>query len=184
MRLLRDLDASGSSADELRAAVARRLLDLDSGLIGGLAAYRRHEPRPERPEHPVLWREGASRLLDHAPALLRLGLEIEGFGPGAVMVRALPALLGAPEPGPLLEDLADGLAEWKGAEALEARIDAAIARLACHGSVRAGRRLNTAEMSALLRAMEATPRAATCSHGRPTFLRMDKPMLEKMFGRR
>lgn len=126
----------------------------------------------------------AARLLDHAPALLRLGLEIEGFGPGAVMVRALPALLGAPEPGPLLEDLADGLAEWKGAEALEARIDAAIARLACHGSVRAGRRLNTAEMSALLRAMEATPRAATCSHGRPTFLRMDKPMLEKMFGRR
>ena len=126
----------------------------------------------------------AARLLDHAPALLRLGLEIEGFGPGAVMVRALPALLGAPEPGPLLEDLADGLAEWKGAEALEARIDAAIVRLACHGSVRAGRRLNTAEMSALLRAMEATPRAATCSHGRPTFLRMDKPMLEKMFGRR
>ncbi|UPG73911.1 DNA mismatch repair endonuclease MutL [Roseomonas gilardii subsp. gilardii] len=126
----------------------------------------------------------AARLLDHAPELLRLGLEIEGFGPGAVMVRALPALLGAPEPGPLLEDLADGLAEWKGAEALEARIDAAIARLACHGSVRAGRRLNTAEMSALLRAMEATPRAATCSHGRPTFLRMDKPMLEKMFGRR
>jgi DNA mismatch repair protein MutL len=126
----------------------------------------------------------AARLLEHAPALLRLGLEIEGFGPGAVMVRALPALLGAPEPGPLLEDLADGLTEWKGAEALEARIDAAIARLACHGSVRAGRRLNTAEMSALLRAMEATPRAATCSHGRPTFLRMDKPMLEKMFGRR
>ncbi|WP_145136656.1 DNA mismatch repair endonuclease MutL [Roseomonas gilardii] len=126
----------------------------------------------------------AARLLDHAPALLRLGLEIEGFGPGAVMVRALPALLGAPEPGPLLEDLADGLAEWKGAEALEARIDAAIARLACHGSVRAGRRLNIAEMSALLRAMEATPRAATCSHGRPTFLRMDKPMLERMFGRR
>ncbi|MDT8263647.1 alpha/beta fold hydrolase, partial [Roseomonas sp. DSM 102946] len=67
LRLLRDLDASGSSADELRAAVARRLLDLDSGLIGGLAAYRRHEPRPERPEHPVLWQEGASRLLDHAP---------------------------------------------------------------------------------------------------------------------
>lgn len=65
LRLLGDLDASGSSADELRAAVARRLLDLDSGLIGGLAAYRRQPPPPDRPGHPVLWQEGASRLLDH-----------------------------------------------------------------------------------------------------------------------
>ncbi|MFC0410689.1 DNA mismatch repair endonuclease MutL [Roseomonas elaeocarpi] len=126
----------------------------------------------------------AARLLDHAEDLARLGLEIEGFGAGAVMVRALPALLGAPEPAPLLNDLADGLAEWRGTEALEARLDAAVARLACHGSVRAGRRLNGAEMTALLRAMEATPRAATCSHGRPTFLRFGKAELERLFGRR
>ncbi|UFN47784.1 DNA mismatch repair endonuclease MutL [Roseomonas sp. OT10] len=126
----------------------------------------------------------AARLLDAAATLERLGLEIEGFGPGAVLVRALPALLGAPEPAPLLADLADLLAEGRGAEALEARLDAAIARLACHGSVRAGRRLNGAEMAALLRSMEATPRAATCSHGRPTFLKLDKVALEKLFGRR
>ena len=126
----------------------------------------------------------AARLLDSAALLERLGLEIEGFGPGAILVRSLPALLGAPEPAPLLADLADLLAEGRGAEALEARLDAAIARLACHGSVRAGRRLNGAEMAALLRSMEATPRAATCSHGRPTFLKLDKTALEKLFGRR
>jgi DNA mismatch repair protein MutL len=126
----------------------------------------------------------AARLLDAAPQLARLGLEIEGFGPGAVLVRALPALLGTPEPAPLLKDLAAELAEAEEATALDARLDAAIARLACHGSVRAGRRLAPAEMDALLRQMEATPRAATCSHGRPTFLRLGPAELEKLFGRR
>jgi DNA mismatch repair protein MutL len=116
--------------------------------------------------------------------LARLGLEIESFGTGAVLVRALPAALGAPEPGPLLRDLADELAELDEATALAARLDAVIARLACHGSIRAGRRLNAAEMDALLRQMEATPRAATCSHGRPTFLRLSKAEIERMFGRR
>jgi DNA mismatch repair protein MutL len=126
----------------------------------------------------------AQRLLDHAEALARLGLEIEGFGAGAVLVRALPALLGNPEPGPLLKDLAEELAELGEAASLQKRLDAAVARLACHGSVRAGRRLTAAEMDALLRAMEATPRAATCSHGRPTVLRLDAAALERMFGRR
>jgi DNA mismatch repair protein MutL len=127
----------------------------------------------------------AARLLDQAPALARLGLEIEGFGgPGAILVRALPALLGAPDPAPLLRDLAAELAEMDEALALEARLDAAVARLACHGSIRAGRRLAGAEMAALLRQMEATPRAATCSHGRPTVLRFGKAELEKLFGRR
>jgi DNA mismatch repair protein MutL len=101
-----------------------------------------------------------------------------------VMVRALPAALGSPEPGPLLRDLADELEELDEATALSARLDAVIARLACHGSVRAGRRLNAAEMDALLRQMEATPRAATCSHGRPTFLKLSKTEIEKLFGRR
>jgi DNA mismatch repair protein MutL len=126
----------------------------------------------------------AARLLDHADALARLGLEIEGFGGAAVLVRALPALLGAPDPAPLLRDLAEELAELGEAASLQRRVDAAVARLACHGSVRAGRRLLPAEMDALLRAMEATPRAATCSHGRPTVLRLDAAALERMFGRR
>ena len=125
-----------------------------------------------------------ARLLDAAAALARLGLEIEGFGPGAVLVRATPALLGAPEVRPLLADLAEQLAESGEALALADRLDAAVARLACHGSIRAGRRLASAEMAALLRQMEATPRAATCSHGRPTFIRLGRAELEKLFGRR
>ena len=124
------------------------------------------------------------RLLGRVEELGKLGLEIEAFGPGAVMVRALPAALGSPEPGPLLRDLADELGEMEEATSLHARLDAVIARLACHGSVRAGRRLNAAEMDALLRQMEATPRAATCSHGRPTFLKLTKAEIEKLFGRR
>ena len=126
----------------------------------------------------------AARLLAHADELSMLGLEIEGFGPGAVLVRALPAVLGAPDPGPLLRDLADEYAELDEAVALATRLDAVTARLACHGSIRAGRRLAQAEMDALLRAMEATPRAATCSHGRPTFLKFSRAEIEKLFGRR
>jgi DNA mismatch repair protein MutL len=125
-----------------------------------------------------------ARLLDAAPTLARLGLEIEGFGPGAVLVRATPALLGTPEARPLLADIAEQLAESGEALALADRLDAAVARLACHGSIRAGRRLASAEMAALLRQMEATPRAATCSHGRPTFIRLGRAELEKLFGRR
>ncbi len=139
----------------------------------------------------------AARLAAHAPALARLGLEIEPFGAGAVLIRALPALLGAPDPTPLLHDLAEELAAWEAdgetqaagpadappVAALRARLDAAVARLACHGSVRAGRRLLPAEMDALLRTMEATPRAATCSHGRPTFLRFSPAELARLFHR-
>jgi DNA mismatch repair protein MutL len=125
-----------------------------------------------------------ARLLGFAEPLARLGLELEGFGPGAVLVRALPALLGPADPAPLLRDLAEEIAEFDAALALERRLDAAIARLACHGSVRAGRRLTAPEMAALLRQMEATPRAATCSHGRPTFLRLGPAELERLFGRR
>jgi DNA mismatch repair protein MutL len=126
----------------------------------------------------------ADRLLARAADLYRLGLEIEAFGSGAILVRALPAALGTPEPGPLLRDLADELVELEETMALESRLDAVIARMACHGSIRAGRRLAQAEMDALLRQMEATPRAATCSHGRPTFLKLSKLEIEKLFGRR
>ncbi len=124
------------------------------------------------------------RLQARAPELAGLGLEIEAFGPGAVLVRALPAALGAPDPGPLLRDLADELAEMDESTALAARLDAVLARLACHGSIRAGRRLGLPEMDALLRQMEATPRADTCSHGRPTWLKLTRAEIERLFGRR
>lgn len=125
----------------------------------------------------------AHRLAEAAPELAKLGLELEGFGPGAVLVRAMPAVLGAPDPAPLLRDLAEELEESGEGVALALRLDAAIARLACHGSIRAGRRLNPAEMDALLRAMERTPRAATCSHGRPTFLKFGQAEFARLFGR-
>ena len=125
-----------------------------------------------------------ARLASRADDLARLGLELEAFGSGAVMVRALPAALGAPDPAPLLRDLADELADMDEQTVLSARLDAVIARMACHGSIRAGRKLAAAEMSALLRQMEATPRAATCSHGRPTVLKLSKADIERLFGRR
>ena len=125
-----------------------------------------------------------ARLLARTAEFAALGLELEAFGPGAILVRALPAVLGAPDPGPLLRDLAEELAELDETTALASRLDAVIARMACHGSIRAGRRLGGAEMDALLRQMEATPRAATCSHGRPTFLKLDRGEIERLFGRR
>jgi DNA mismatch repair protein MutL len=125
-----------------------------------------------------------ARLVARADDLAQLGLELEEFGAGAILVRAIPAALGAPEPAPLLRDLADELAEMGEQTVLSARLDAILARLACHGSIRAGRRLGPAEMSALLRQMEATPRAATCSHGRPTVLKLAKADIEALFGRR
>jgi DNA mismatch repair protein MutL len=125
----------------------------------------------------------AGLLLDHAASLARLGLGIEPFGPGVVLVREMPALLADADPALLLRDAADALEEDFSAP-LDARLDRALARLACHGSVRAGRRLNPAEMDALLRAIEATPNAHTCSHGRPTWIRLDRAALEKLFGRR
>ena len=136
------------------------------------------------PDVVELPHSSVSVLLERAADLAQLGVEIEGFGPGAVLVRALPAALGQASSAALLRDVADELAEQDESTALDARLDAVIARLACHGSIRAGRRLNQAEMDALLRQMEATPRAATCSHGRPTFLRLTRHELERMFGRR
>jgi DNA mismatch repair protein MutL len=126
----------------------------------------------------------AARLLANAAVLHRLGLEIEAFGAGAVLVRAVPAALKGAGAAEMLRDLAEEFAESDTPVALEARLDSALARLACHRSIRAGRRLAAEEMSALLREMEATPRAATCSHGRPTFLKLTRAELEKLFGRR
>lgn len=118
------------------------------------------------------------------PQLAELGLEVERFGPDALLVRALPAALGMPPLKPLLQDLADELAQGDGPRALAARLDAIAATIACHGSVRAGRPLALAEMNALLRQMEAVPASGTCNHGRPTFLRLTKADLEALFHRR
>jgi DNA mismatch repair protein MutL len=128
-------------------------------------------------------RADAERLLARAAELLPLGLELEAFGSGAILVRALPAALGAPDPAPLLRDLAEEFAEMDESTALTARLESVVARMACHGSIRAGRRLAGPEMDALLRQMEATPRAATCSHGRPTFLKLSRNEIERLFGR-
>ncbi len=135
------------------------------------------------PEVVELPPAAARALGDGADGLATLGLHLEPFGPGAVLVRAVPALLGAASVVPLLRDVAEGLLAEGCDTALPDRLDGALARMACHGSIRAGRRLGAAEMSALLRAMEATPRAATCSHGRPTYLKLARSELERMFGR-
>jgi DNA mismatch repair protein MutL len=121
--------------------------------------------------------------LDLAP----LGLEVEGFGPGAVAVRATPALLGPVAAAPLLRDLLDALGEdvtEAGAEeALRGRLDAVLSRIACHGSVRSGRAMRPEEMDALLREMEATPGSSTCNHGRPTWVELKLADIERLFGR-
>ena len=126
----------------------------------------------------------AARLAARAEELAEFGLILEPFGQGAVIVREVPALVSGLDVKSLVRDLADELAEWGDALALKERIEHVCGTLACHSSVRAGRRLAPAEMDALLRQMEATPRAATCSHGRPTFLKLTKAEIEKLFGRR
>ncbi len=126
----------------------------------------------------------AARVLEQTEALLELGLAIEPFGPGAVAVREVPALLGQPDAAALLRDVADEIADLGSSDAVRARLDAVLSRIACHGSVRSGRRLTGPEMNALLREMEATPHSSTCNHGRPTWVKLSLADLEKLFGRR
>jgi len=124
------------------------------------------------------------RLEAVANELAGLGLEIERFGPSAMLVRATPAPLGNTQVAPLLADLAAELAELGTALALKDRLDHVAATIACHGSVRAGRILSVAEMNALLREMEVTPRSGQCNHGRPTWVKLAHADIEKLFGRR
>jgi len=126
----------------------------------------------------------AARVAEAAPDLARFGLEIEQFGPRAVVVRALPAPLAQADPAPLIRDIADELASIGAALAVGARLERVVATIACHGAVRAGRRMDLAEMDALLRAIEATPHAGTCNHGRPTFVRLGNNDIERLFERR
>ena len=136
------------------------------------------------PEVVELDAAAAARLVGRADELAELGLTVEAFGTGAVVVREVPALLGATDVAGLVRDLADDLAAFDEAAALKERLAEVAASMACHGSVRAGRRLNTAEMNALLREMETTPHAGQCSHGRPTYVEIKLADIEKLFGRR
>lgn len=126
----------------------------------------------------------AARLAERAEALEKLGLVIEPFGPGALLVREVPALLGDADVPALVRELAEHAAEWDDALPLERRLLHVAATMACHGSVRAGRRLRVEEMNALLREMEETPNAAQCNHGRPTFVTLALADIERLFARR
>ncbi|WP_114966159.1 DNA mismatch repair endonuclease MutL [Alkalilacustris brevis] len=136
------------------------------------------------PEIVELSTEEAGQLLEKADDLAELGLVIEPFGPGAVAVRETPALLGVVDAEALLRDILDELADMGETGTLRARIDAVLSRMACHGSVRSGRRMRADEMNALLREMEATPHSGQCNHGRPTWVALDLADIERLFGRR
>jgi DNA mismatch repair protein MutL len=136
------------------------------------------------PEVVELDESGASRLAARAEELAEFGLLLEPFGPGAVVVREVPALLPGLDVKALVLDLADELAEWGDALALKERVESVCGTLACHTSVRAGRQLSPAEMDALLRQMEATPNSGQCNHGRPTYVALDLADIERLFGRR
>ena len=136
------------------------------------------------PEVVELDEAGAARLAARAEELAEFGLLLEPFGPGAVVVREVPALLPELDVRSLVRDLADELAEWGDALSLRERIETVCGMLACHTSVRAGRRLSPAEMDALLRQMEATPNSGQCNHGRPTYVALDLTDIERLFGRR
>ena len=136
------------------------------------------------PEVVELDEPACDRLDARADELAEFGLDLERFGPRAMLVRATPALLGSADPSGLITDLADDLAAFDEALSLKERLDHVAATMACHGSVRAGRILSVTEMNALLREMEATPRSGQCNHGRPTWVKLAHGDIERLFGRR
>lgn len=136
------------------------------------------------PEVVELAPEEAARVVAAADVLGELGLVVEEFGPGAVLVREMPSALGPVTARDLIRDLADALADGADAAPLRERLDHLAATIACHHSIRAGRRLKPEEMNALLRAIEAEPNAGTCNHGRPTFVTLSRADIERLFARR
>ena len=136
------------------------------------------------PEIVEVGERAAGLLAEAGDELRRLDLDIERFGPDAVAVRGVPTILGGADLQRLVRDLGDELLEQGDAGGLKTRIDQVCASLACHGSVRAGRRLNVDEMNALLRQMEITPRSGQCNHGRPTYIELKLADLERLFARR
>ncbi len=136
------------------------------------------------PEVVELDDDEIAALTEAMPDLERLGLAVEPFGAGAAIVREAPALLGDTDVRGLVQDLARSLLADSGGSVLQERLEAVCATMACHGSVRAGRRLTPAEMNALLRDMEATPHSGQCNHGRPTWVELKRADVERLFGRR
>ena len=135
------------------------------------------------PEIVELPQDDATHLLEQTNDLAQLGLEIEPFGPGAVAVRATPAILGTVNAQALIRDIVDDLTDQGETHTVKSRIDAILSRVACHGSIRSGRRMQGEEMNALLREMEATPHSGQCNHGRPTYVELKLSDIEKLFGR-
>jgi DNA mismatch repair protein MutL len=136
------------------------------------------------PEVVEVGEDGARRLTQRAAELSELGLVLEPFGLGAVVVRETPSLLGEADVQGLVRDLADELAEMGDHLSLKEKVEEVCGTLACHTSVRAGRRLTVEEMNALLRQMEATPHSGQCNHGRPTYVELKLADIERLFGRR
>ncbi len=136
------------------------------------------------PEIVELDEADVERITARADELARFGLAIESFGPGAVAVRETPSMLGEIDAQAMVRNLAEHMAEWDEALPLERRLMHVAATMACHGSVRAGRRLKPEEMNALLREMEATPNSGQCNHGRPTYVELKLTDFERLFGRR
>ena len=136
------------------------------------------------PEIVTLPEADATLILSLAPDLAELGLVVEPFGPGAIAIREMPALLGRLDGAALIRDILDDLADQGASDRLRGRIDAVLSSMACHGSVRSGRRMSADEMNALLREMERTPRSGQCNHGRPTWVRLDLSDIERLFGRK
>jgi DNA mismatch repair protein MutL len=136
------------------------------------------------PEIVELDESDVERLAARSDELARYGLVVEAFGPGAVALRETPSLLGQIDGAGLIRDLAEHMAEWDEALPLERRLMQVASSMACHGSVRAGRRLKPEEMNALLREMETTPNSGQCNHGRPTYVELKLADIERLFGRR
>lgn len=136
------------------------------------------------PEIIDLPEDDCDRLAERAADLAELGLVLERFGPGAIAVRETPSMLGEADVAGLVRDLADEIAEWDSADGLRDRLEAVASTMACHGSVRSGRRLMPEEMNALLREMERTPGSGQCNHGRPTYIELKLSDIEKLFSRR
>ena len=136
------------------------------------------------PEVVEMDESSAARLAARAGELAEMGLVLEGFGTGSIVVREVPALLGETDVKALVRDLADELAAVDSALSLKERLGDVCGTMACHSAIRAGRRLNGAEMNALLRQMEVTPHAGQCNHGRPTYVELKLKDIERLFGRR
>ena len=135
------------------------------------------------PEIVELSENEAQQLLEIAGDLSRLGLTIEAFGGGAIAVRETPAILGEVNAAAMIRDIIDELADQGDSASVKSRIEAILSRVACHGSIRSGRRMQAAEMNALLREMEATPLSGQCNHGRPTYVELKLSDIERLFGR-